>query len=123
MNYDVPKNHPLLGFNKLMSRTNSKMASLFDTGGDMMRIDPMMDLSDMEQTKRIERFLEDIGKQAKAKRHEDLRVHAPRRAGSVLVEVDPFIVPYLYAYAARAVAVKAAAETFVTHPDTDTDGG
>lgn len=76
-------------------------------GGDMMKVDPMMDLTDMEQARRIERFLEDVGKQAREKRHEDTGKVAPRRANSVLVEVDPFVVPYLYAYAARHVAVLA----------------
>ena len=73
----------------------------------MMKVDPMMDLTDMEQAKRIERFLEDVGRQAREKRHEDTGKVAPRRANTVLVEVDPFVVPYLYAYAARNVAVLA----------------
>ena len=47
------------------------------------------------------------GKQAKEARHEDPSKRSYRRTGSVLVEVDPFMVPYLYAFACRWVAVLA----------------
>ena len=94
------QHHPWQMFTQMMD-------THFNTGGDMMKIDPMMDLTDMEQARRIERFLEDVAKQAREKRHEDTGKVAPRRANTVLVEVDPFALPYLYAYAARHVAVLA----------------